>query len=164
MESLRLLEGLVQVYMPDYKYALPHPAAKYSRAPDYPEVAAAAIREMYRQTGDFKMDGDGLLCSGVLIRHLILPGNIENSLRVIDWVAEEFLPGQVLFSLMSQYTPMTGVGERFPELSSAVDAASAQMLYEYLLDAGIEDGYYQEPDASGEDAIPDFDGTGLVSC
>ena len=110
------------------------------------------------------MDGDGLLCSGVLIRHLILPGNIENSLRVIDWVAEEFLPGQVLFSLMSQYTPMPGVGERFPELSSAVDAASAQMLYEYLLDAGIEDGYYQEPDASGEDAIPDFDGTGLVSC
>ena len=163
VESLRLLEGLVQVYMPDYKYALPHPAAKYSRAPDYPEVAAAAIREMYRQTGDFKMDGDGLLCSGVLIRHLILPGNIENSLRAIDWVASEFLPGEVLFSLMSQYTPMPGVGERFPELSAPVDEATAQMLYEYLLDAGIEDGYYQEPDASGEDAIPAFDGTGVVS-
>ena len=149
--------------MPDYKYALPGPAAKYSRAPDYPEVAAAAIREMYRQTGPFVMDDDGILRSGVLIRHLILPGSIENSLRAIDWVASEFLPGEVLFSLMSQYTPMPGVGERFPELSAPVDEATAQMLYEYLLDAGIEDGYYQEPDASGEDAIPAFDGTGVVS-
>lgn len=163
VESLRLLEGLVQVYMPDYKYTLPGPAAKYSRAPDYPEVAAAAIREMYRQTGPFVMDDDGILRSGVLIRHLILPGNTENSLRAIDWVASEFLPGEVLFSLMSQYTPMPGVGERFPELSAPVDGATAQMLYEYLLEAGIEDGYYQEPDASGEDAIPAFDGTGVVS-
>ena len=147
--------------MPDYKYALSAPAGRYSAAPDYPQVAAAAIREMFRQRGPFDMSEDGLLRSGVLIRHLILPGNVENSLRAIDWVAGEFLPGEVLFSLMSQYTPMPGL-ERFPELTSPVDAAVSQMLYEHLLDAGIEDGYYQDPDSSGEEAIPDFDGTGVV--
>lgn len=161
VESLRLLDGLVQIYMPDYKYALSAPAGRYSAAPDYPQVAAAAIREMFRQRGPFDMSEDGLLRSGVLIRHLILPGNVENSLRAIDWVAGEFLPGEVLFSLMSQYTPMPGL-ERFPELTSPVDAAVSQMLYEHLLDAGIEDGYYQDPDSSGEEAIPDFDGTGVV--
>ncbi len=163
VESLRLLEGLVQIYMPDFKYALSAPAAKYSAAPDYPLVAAEAIREMFRQTGPFSMSEDGLLRSGVLIRHLILPGNTENSLRAIDWVAGEFAPGEVLFSLMSQYTPMPGA-ERFPELTAPVDPAVAQMLYEHLLDAGIEDGYYQDADASGEEAIPSFDGTGLVFC
>lgn len=163
IESLRLLEGLVQIYMPDFKYALSAPAAKYSAAPDYPLVAAEAIREMFRQTGPFSMSEDGLLRSGVLIRHLILPGNTENSLRAIDWVAGEFAPGEVLFSLMSQYTPMPGA-ERFPELTAPVDPAVAQMLYEHLLDAGIEDGYYQDADASGEEAIPSFDGTGLVFC
>ena len=81
--------------------------------------------------------------------------------RIIDWMAEHFPMGGVLFSLMAQYTPMPGVAERFPELGRPVTAAEAQEMYDYLLARGIEDGYWQEPDASGEDMIPAFDGTGL---
>ena len=161
VESLRRLEGLVQIYMPDYKYSISVPAARYSAAPDYPEVASAAILEMFRQTGSFRLDDDDMLTSGVLIRHLILPGWTDNSIGCIDWVAEHFPMGGVLFSLMSQYTPMPGIEARFPELARVVDPAIAQMLYEYLLDKGIEDGYYQEPDASGDEMIPAWDLTDL---
>ena len=161
VESLRRLEGLVQIYMPDYKYSSSVPAARYSAAPDYPEVASAAILEMFRQTGPFRLDDDDMLTSGVLIRHLILPGWTDNSIGCIDWVAEHFPMGGVLFSLMSQYTPMPGIEARFPELARVVDPAIAQMLYEYLLDKDIEDGYYQEPDASGDEMIPAWDLTGL---
>ena len=161
VESLRMLEGLVQIYMPDFKYSLAAPAARYSDAPDYPEAAAAAILEMFRQVGVYQLDEDEILRSGVLIRHLILPGQLENSRGVIDWVAEHFPMGGVLFSLMAQYTPMPGIAERFPELGRCVTEAEAAELYDYLIAAGIEDGYWQEPDSSGEDMIPAFDGTGL---
>jgi putative pyruvate formate lyase activating enzyme len=161
VETLRLLEGLVQIYMPDFKYSLPLAAKKYSDAEDYPEVASAAILEMFRQVGVYRMDDEEILRSGVLIRHLILPGQLENSRGVIDWVAEHFPMGGVLFSLMGQYTPMPGVAERFPELGRAVTEGEAGLLYEYLLERGIEDGYWQEPEAAGEDMIPAFDGTGL---
>ena len=161
METLHRLEGLVQIYMPDFKYSSRIPAEKYSNAPDYPETAAAAILEMFRQTGPYRLGGDDMLQSGVIIRHLILPGWTDNSIGVIDWVAEHFPMGGVLFSLMSQYTPMPGIEKRFPELARTVDPAIAQMLYEYLLDKGIEDGYYQEPDASGDEMIPAWDLTGL---
>ena len=161
VEALKLLEGLVQIYMPDYKYSLSAPALKYSGAEDYPEVAEKAILEMFRQTGPFCMDDDEILTSGVLIRHLILPGHIDNSIGAIDWVARQFPMGGVLFSLMSQYTPMPGLEERFPELCRRVEPAIAQMLYEHLLDCGIEDGYYQEPDSAGDEMIPSFDGTGV---
>ena len=161
VESLRRLEGLVQIYMPDYKYSSSVPAAKYSNAPDYPDVAAAAILEMFRQVGPFRIDENDMLQSGVLIRHLILPGWTDNSIGCIDWVAEHFPMGGVLFSLMSQYTPMPRIEGRFPELARVVDPAIAQMLYEYLLDRGIEDGYYQEPDSSGDEMIPEWDLTGL---
>ena len=161
VESLRMLEGLVQIYMPDFKYSRAAPAARYSDAPDYPEAAAAAILEMLRQVGVSQLDEDEILRSGVLIRHLILPGQLENSRGVIDWVAEHFPMGGVLFSLMAQYTPMPGIAERFPELGRCVTEAEAAELYDYLIAAGIEDGYWQEPDSSGEDMIPAFDGTGL---
>ena len=122
VETLRMLEGLVQIYLPDLKYADAALAARYSAAPDYPETARAAILEMFRQTGPFRMDGDGLLQSGVLIRHLILPEQGDNSRRVIDWVSDTFEPGDVLFSLMSQYTPM-GELSAFPELRHTVSPA-----------------------------------------
>lgn len=162
VESLKMLEGLVQIYMPDYKYSSSVPAAKYSNAPDYPDVAAAAILEMFRQVGPFRIDENDMLQSGVLIRHLILPGWTDNSIGCIDWVAEHFPMGGVLFSLMSQYTPMPRIEGRFPELARVVDPAIAQILYEYLLDRGIEDGYYQEPDSSGDEMIPEWDLTGLI--
>ena len=160
VEILRTLEGLVQVYMPDFKYSLAALAKRYSAAEDYPETAAAAIREMFRQTGPYRMDGDGMLVSGVLIRHLILPGEIENSMGAIDFVSESFPNDGVLFSLMSQYTPMPGT-ERFPALQRRVDVQENAHLVRYMHKCGIENGYWQEPSSATEEMIPAFDGTGV---
>lgn len=159
VESLRRLEGLVQVYLPDFKYWKREPAMRYSFAEDYPQVAAAAIREMFRQTGPYVLDEDGMLQRGVLIRHLILPGLDLNAMDVIDFAAEEFPAGSVLFSLMSQYTPMPGL-ERFPELQQRIDPETNQRLIAYLQKRGLE-GYWQELDAATEEMIPEFDGTGV---
>ena len=159
VDSLRLLEGLVQVYLPDFKYWKPALAKRYSLAEDYPAVAAAAIREMFRQTGPCVLDEDDMLRRGVLIRHLILPGQDLNAMDVIDFAAEEFPAGSILFSLMSQYTPMPGL-ERFPELQQRVDAETNQRLIAYLQKRGLE-GYWQETEAATDEMIPAFDGTGL---
>lgn len=105
VDTLRRLEGKVDVYLPDLKYLDSGTARQYSGAPDYPEVAQAAIREMVRQTGPCLFDDNGLLLKGTIIRHLILPGQVNQTKAVMDWVAREFDPGTVLFSLMSQYTP-----------------------------------------------------------
>jgi len=160
VETLRTLEGLVQVYMPDYKYADPALAKRYSAAVDYPSVATAAIREMFRQTGPYRLDENGLLRSGVLIRHLILPGEMENSMGAIDFVADSFPQGSVLFSLMSQYTPMPGI-ERFPALQRRVDAEENEHLIRYMHACGITEGYWQELSSATEAEIPAFDGTGV---
>lgn len=160
VETLRRLEGLVQVYMPDYKYYKQDPALRYSSAPDYPQVAAAAIKEMFRQRGAYELNDEGLLRSGVLIRHLILPGQELNAMDVIDFVAEEFPRDSVLFSLMSQYTPMPGL-EKHPELSRRVDGETNSMLISYMLRRGISSGYWQETGSATDEMIPDFDLTGL---
>ena len=160
VETLKMLEGLVQIYLPDLKYLDSALSARYSAAPDYPEVAQSAIREMFRQRGAFRLDADGMLRSGVLIRHLILPGQGQNTKRVIDWVSSEFAPDEVMFSLMSQYTPM-GDLRRFPELQQPVSPALDRALYRYLCSSPIENGFYQEREASGMAMIPKFDGTGV---
>jgi putative pyruvate formate lyase activating enzyme len=160
VETLRRLDGRVQIYMPDYKYALSEPAEKYSNAPDYPEVAAAAIREMYRQVGDYELDDDGIMTRGVLVRHLILPANLENTYRVIDWFAETFRHGQAMFSLMSQYTPSGA--QHFPEMRRLITHDEYDAAVRYLEKSGIEDGFYQdEPTYAEADWIPKFDGTGV---
>ena len=160
VETLRSLEGLVQIYMPDMKYSDSALAGRYSAAADYPGIATAAIKEMYRQTGPFVMGDDGLLRSGTLIRHLILPEALENSMGVIDFVADSFPRGGVLFSLMSQYTPMPGL-DRFPELSQRVDADLNARLINYARSSGIENGYWQETSSATDEMIPSFDCTGL---
>lgn len=160
VESLRKLEGLVQIYMPDLKYMDASLAGRYSAAPDYPETAQAAIREMFRQTGNFVLDDDDMLSSGVLIRHLILPEAEENSRAVIDFVADSFPEDSVLFSLMAQYTPMPNT-ERFPELQKTVTAELNDRLVDYMISRGISNGFWQEPSAATDDMIPEFDLTGV---
>ena len=156
-ETLRRLEGRVQVYLPDLKYALPGPARKYSGAADYFDWASWAILEMFRQTGPYQME-DGLLKRGVLIRHLLLPGELENTRRVIDWVAETFRPGEVLFSLMAQYTPQPGaVGS----MARHVTKAEYRAAVAYMENCGITDGYTQERTSAKEEYTPDFDLRGL---
>lgn len=161
-EQLRMLDGLVSVYLPDFKYMDPALAERYSRAGDYPQVAVAAIREMIRQTGPYQLDSDGMLTRGVLIRHLILPGSVENSKSVMDWVSEEFSPDDILFSLMSQYTPMTDEykGE-FRNLGRRVRSSENRSLINYMKDCGITSGFCQDTVSSTKEMIPDFDGTGV---
>ena len=159
VESLRQLEGLVQVYMPDFKYWKGDIARRYSAAEDYPAVAKVAIKEMYRQVGPYELDGEGLMKRGVLIRHLILPGQDLNAMDVMDFAAEEFPAGSVMFSLMSQYTPMPGL-DKFPELQSPIEPELNERLISYMRRLGLE-GYWQESGSATEEMIPDFDLTGL---
>ncbi len=161
VESLRRLEGKVQIYLPDMKYSLSAPARRYSFAPDYPEIAKSAILEMFRQTGPYELDGDGIMKSGVLIRHLVLPGNLENTFGVIDWVSETFSEGEVLFSLMSQYTPF-GRASDFPELSRRLTEAEYDAAVRYMEERGITDGFYQELSSAKEEYTPNFDLTGII--
>ncbi len=154
VETLRQLEGLVDVYLPDYKYADATLAQRLSRAADYPEIAAAAIAEMYRQTGPFQIE-DGALVSGVLIRHLLLPGALDNTLDVISWVGAHFTPGQVLFSLMRQYTP-TAATANLPPLDRRVTDLEYDAAVSWMTLCGIQDGFTQDASAVGEAYIPDF--------
>ncbi len=160
VESLRLLKGKVQVYLPDMKYVLPEASARYSKAADYFKAASAAILEMYRQTGDYALDENGLLTRGVLIRHLILPGNIRNTLAVIDWVRNTFPRGSVLFSLMSQYTPC-GDLSAYPEINRRITKREYEKVQDYLFESGIEDGFLQQRTSAGREFIPPFDLSGV---
>ena len=152
-ETLRRLEGKVQVYLPDLKYALPGPAKKYSAAEDYFDWAGPALLEMFRQTGPYQME-NGLLKRGVLIRHLLLPGELENTKAVIDFVARTFRPGDVLFSLMSQYTPQSGA---MGNLKRHVTKAEYRAAVEYMENCGVTDGYTQERTSAKEEYTPAFD-------
>ena len=156
VETLRSLEGRVQVWLPDLKYADSALAAKYSGAADYFEVAAAAIREMFRQSGPCVLE-DGLLRRGVVIRHLLLPGALENAKAVMDWVARTFRPGEVLFSLMAQYTPQPGAEGL---LARRVTGAEYRAALAYLDALGIQ-GYCQDLSSAKAEYTPAFDLTGL---
>lgn len=159
VSTLRALEGKVQIYMPDLKYLDSAAAERYSGAPDYPEKAAAAIREMVRQTGPYELDGDGLLKKGVLIRHLILPGRVKEAKVVMDFVAEQFPPHTVLFSLMSQYVPC-GRAAEYPEINRRARNSEIRTAEEYFSALNL-DGFTQELLSATEGFIPDFDLTGV---
>ena len=158
VETLRALEGKVQIYLPDYKYRTAEYAGRYSDAPDYPEAAEQAILEMFRQTGPVRYE-DGLLKQGVVIRHLLLPGRLAEAKRVMDWVAEHFEPGQVLFSLMSQYIPW-GRATDYPEINRRVRPSEVRAAETYMADLGLE-GFAQGAEAAQAEYIPPFDLTGV---
>ena len=160
LDSLHRLEGKIRIYLPDLKYSDNALALKYSHAPDYFETATAAIDEMFRQTGPYRMDDSGMLQSGVVVRHLILPGQIENSLRVIDHIAHHFKPGDILFSLMRQYVPHGEIAD-FPELNRRVTDEEYEQVEQYLFDSPIEDGFVQDEESASEEFIPDFDNSGV---
>ena len=161
VETLKKLEGKVQIYLPDFKYSDASLAAKFSFAPDYPAAAEKAIAEMHRQTGDFAFDDDGMLTRGVLIRHLVLPNHSENTFGVIDRVRRMFpRDGQVLFSLMSQYTPVANIPQ-YPELCRRLTEEEYAAAEQYLFDSGIEDGFVQDRESAETEYIPAFDGTGV---
>lgn len=157
VETLRSLEGKVQVWLPDLKYVDSGMSRDLSGAADYFGAASAAIEEMVRQTGDYVLEA-GLLKRGVLIRHLMLPGQLENTKAVLDWVAETFRPGQVLLSLMAQYTPQPGAEGL---LSRRVTGAEYRAALRYMENLGITDGYCQDAASARAEYTPDFDLTGV---
>ena len=151
VETLKMLEGKVDIYLPDLKYADNRLARALSGAPDYFETACAAIREMVRQTGPVVWEGEKIK-SGVIVRHLILPGHVENSLKVLDWLGESFAPGEILVSLMRQYTPMGGLPA--PLNRRVTDEEyDAVLSWMYLNDL---EGFTQEAEAADQSFIPDF--------
>ena len=151
VETLKALEGLGDIYLPDLKYFDNALAMGLSGCGDYRQVATAAIREMVRQTGPVVWQGDKIT-RGVIVRHLILPGHIENSLKVLDWLGETFAPGEILVSLMRQYTPMGGLKTPFDRrvTDEEYDAVLSWMYLNEL------EGFPQEKSAATEDFIPDF--------
>ena len=157
VDTLRGLEGLVDVYLPDLKYLDGETARRCSAAPDYPEIAQAAIREMVRQTGPCRFDDNGLLLKGTIIRHLILPGQVRQAKAVMDWAAGSFPPGTVLFSLMSQYTPW---GDLCPELDRRLRPGEIRSAQEYMENLGLA-GFTQERTSAREEYTPPFDLTGI---
>ena len=151
VETLQALEGLVDIYLPDLKYFDNALAMGLSGCSDYRQVATAAIREMVRQTGPVQWQGDKIT-RGVIVRHLILPGHIENSLKVLDWLGETFAPGEILVSLMRQYTPMGGLKAPFDRRVTD-EEYDAVLSWMYLNDL---EGFTQDESAATADFIPDF--------
>ena len=159
VETLRQLEGKIDVYLPDFKYSDNALAKRLSSAPDYFETASAAILEMYRQVGKPVLEDDEMK-RGVLVRHLVLPGCVDNSLGVLDWVAEHFRSDDILFSLMSQYVPM-GRAAEMPPFDQRITELEYDSVLSYMMLLGIEDGYTQDFSSAERGYTPSFDLTGL---
>ena len=159
-ETLRILEGLISIYLPDYKYRDSALSQRLSGAADYPEHAAEAILEMVRQTGPASFDGDGMLQRGTIVRHLILPGHTRNSIEVLDWLKEN-LPEGTLVSLMAQYVPC-GRAADYPEIDRRITKREYEKVQQHLFALGL-DGYVQERKSAKKDFIPPFDLEGLPS-
>lgn len=159
VQTLRELERYIDIYLPDFKYSDPKLAKMLSQAEDYPQIAADAIREMYRQTGSVQIEDEQML-RGVLIRHLVLPGCIDNSLGVLDWIADTFPKKDVLVSLMSQYVPM-GRAKKLPPFDRHITQQEYDAVLSYLYFLELNHGYTQDFSAASAEYIPSFDLEGL---
>ncbi len=162
VETLKMLKGIVNVYLTDFKYMEREAAVRYSKAPDYPEIARAALKEMMNQTGEAKFDENGIMQSGVIVRHLLLPGHVRNARAVVKYVYETY-GDQLYLSLMNQYTPLPQVKKEFPELDRRVTEREYQRLISYALEIGVENAFIQDGNTAKESFIPMFDYEGIRS-
>lgn len=162
VETLRRLDGLVDIYLPDFKYASRELAAKYSAAPDYPEVAAAALREMHRQRGEAVFDGDGIMKSGVIVRHLVLPGCRRDSARVLRLIADTVPVEDIKLSIMRQYTPEFVDAAAFPELARRLTSFEYDFVVAEAARLGF-DGFTQQKESATAEYTPNFDLTGIFN-
>ena len=159
VETIEALKGMVDIYLPDLKYFSGESARAYSEAKDYPETAKAAIRTMFHQVGPLQFREDGSLESGVIVRHMVLPGHRHESMEILDWLWQEF-GDEVQLSLMSQYTPMYRAGEH-KNLSRRLTTFEYDSVVEHALKLGITRCYTQERRAASEEYVPEFDGRGV---
>ena len=162
VDTIKMLEGYVDIYLPDFKYMSPVLSKKYSHAPDYAEVAKAAIAEMVRQTGKAVFvngDEDNLILSGTIVRHLTLPGCMADSMQILKYLHETY--GDMIYiSIMNQFTPLSNL-EKYPELNRRITDEEYETLVDYAIDIGIENGFIQEGDTAEESFIPAFDCEGV---
>ena len=159
VESLKTLDGLVDIYLPDLKYMSSALSSRYSFAPNYPEVAKAAIAEMVRQTGPAVFDEHGLIAKGTIVRHLVLPGSSMDSKHVIHYLYETY-GDEIYISIMNQYTPMPNVSAH-SQLGKKVSDWEYKKIVDYAINLGVENGFVQDSSASDSDFIPKFDYTGV---
>lgn len=160
VQTLRSLEGLVDIYLPDDKYISPELSLSYSGASDYPQVAAEAIAEMYRQTGEAVLDDRGIMQRGVIVRHLVLPGHKKEAKAVLKRLFDTY-QNRIYYSIMNQYTPLPYVAEHVPKLNRTLTKREYESVVDDALLLGIENGFIQEGRTAKESFIPPFDGTGL---
>ena len=162
IEQLQMIEDFADIYLTDLKYLDPELAAAYSSAPDYPETAKAAVAEMVRQKPVLKYDENGMLKEGVIVRHLLLPAHVNASKKVLSYLQETY-GSRILISIMNQYTPRPGIGDRFPELGRRVTRREYQKLIDHAISIGIENAFIQEGETAQDSFIPAFDGEGILN-
>ena len=155
VETIRALDGYVDIYLPDIKYYESETALRYSHAADYFEKASAAVVEMVRQTGSPVYAEDGGLKKGTVIRHLVLPGHRKEAMRILDWIRGTFAPSEVLVSLMSQYTPLASLPAEYRELNRRITSFEYDSVVDYADELGL-DGFMQEQSSARETYIPEF--------
>ncbi len=159
VETLKKLEGLVDIYLPDMKYGISALAKELSGAADYPQVAKLAIEEMVRQRGK-PVVKDGIMESGVIVRHLVLPGAVDNSLEIVDWLSETFEPGEIMVSLMAQYTPY-GKAKNIEPYNRKITEDEYQGVLSWANFVGLPIDFTQSVESSTENYIPSFQLEGL---
>lgn len=158
-EMLRYLDGLVDIYLPDLKYLEADLAGKYSHAKDYPEVAMKALEEMVRQVRTPEFDERGMMKKGVIVRHLLLPGHVRNSKKVLEYLYGTY-GDQIYISLMNQYTPMPAMKDD-PQLSRKVTDREYDRLLDHAISLGVTNCFIQEGETAKESFIPEFNGEGV---
>ena len=159
VDTLKLLDGLVDIYLPDFKYIRNDKASRYSRAEDYPQFAMPALTEMKRQVGNDVFDENGIMKRGMIIRHLVLPGNTNSAIQALDYLAENF--GDTYISVMAQYVPCTDLSE-YKEINRKITKREYDKVVDHILELGLEKVFLQKLESATEDYIPDFDLSGVV--
>lgn len=155
VDTIKLLNGYIDVYLPDFKYYFSDIAKKYSNVENYFEIASSAILEMYKQVGDPVFDDNGLIKRGMIIRHMILPNNVENSKMVLKWINGN-LSNKVYISVMAQYFPTYKACE-YPEINRKITKEELELVWEYASSLGFENGFIQELGEHEEEYVPNFD-------
>ena len=158
-DSLKMLDGLVDIYLPDFKYMDHELAKKYSHAENYPEIAKEALSEMVRQVGEAEFDSSGMMKKGVIVRQLLLPGHVKDAKNVLKYLYETY-GDRIYISMMNQYTPMP-VMKDDPQLSRKVTDREYERLIDYAISLGLKNGFMQEGETAKESFIPEFDGEGV---
>ena len=159
IDTLELLDGWVDVYLTDFKFMDIHLSRRYAHEEGYSFYATKALEEMFRQTGKPVFDEDGMMKKGIIVRHMVLPGQSMDSRKIIDYLYETY-GDQIYISLMNQYTP-SGPLEKYPELNQKVKTKVYERLVQYMIRKGVENAFVQEGQTAEESFIPDFDGEGV---